>query len=304
METLIVKNKTNTKALTQTMFKSEEEFETLVFDTPELLSDVFLIKRQVRGGNKTGIPDIIGIDDDGNICIIEMKNVTVDSRIIPQVLEYALWAGNYPDSIKSLWLECKNKPDDLEIDWNDTAIRIIVIAPKILNSTLEFINKINYVVDLFEVKQYVDNNTQYLFVNKLEAEKRKIGEGKPAVGQEIYGEEYYKKHRNPNSVPDFMRYTEELEKIIKDKNWDLEAKYNKNYCAFKRGFFIVFMVHWEGTKSIAFRLKVSKEESKKFGIPVSRFSPKGNAIYVIDPNKTKTSDFIEIFEYVYKKVLG
>jgi len=47
-----------------------------------------------------------------------MKNVTVDASIIPQVLQYAFWAETNPDSIKSLWLECENKPDDLTISWD------------------------------------------------------------------------------------------------------------------------------------------------------------------------------------------
>src|SRR5664279_5285761 len=69
--------------------ESSREFEKVVFETPELLQDIFLLKRQIRGGNKTGIPDIVGLDSDGNVCIIEMKNVTVDASIVPQVLEYA-----------------------------------------------------------------------------------------------------------------------------------------------------------------------------------------------------------------------
>ena len=132
METVIVKDTSNTKVLPQIQFQSEEEFEKLVFNTPEILEDVFPIKRQVRGSDKKGIPDIIGIDQNGNICIIEMKNVVVDSNVIPQVLEYALWAESYPDSIKSLWLECKNKPEDLEINWDNIEIRIIIIYYKII----------------------------------------------------------------------------------------------------------------------------------------------------------------------------
>jgi len=304
METLVIKNKTKTKSLNKTLFKSEEEFERLVFNTPELFSDIFLIKRQVRGSNKSGIPDIIGIDEDGNICIVEMKNVTVDSDIIPQVLEYALWAEKYPDSIKSLWLECEDKPDDLEIDWDNTEIRIVIIAPKILNSTLEFVNKINYVVDLFEVRQFVDNNIQYLYLNKLEAEQstKKI---KPARGLSEYNEEYYEKIYNPHSVPQYIRYTNEIEKIIETKKWNLEKKYNKKYCTFKFGFTNVFGVHWIGTKSFSFRVKISEVEAKNFGIKMTKYSERRKtAIYNIDPNNTKTNDFIEIFEIAYKKVSG
>ena len=73
----------------------------------ELLEDIHILDHQIRGGSKPGIPDIIGIDKDKNVCIIEMKNVTVSYKIIPQVLQYAIWAENNPDSIKSLWLTSK-----------------------------------------------------------------------------------------------------------------------------------------------------------------------------------------------------
>jgi len=303
METLIIKNKKDTKVLTQLMFNSEEEFEKLVFNTPELLTDIFLIKRQVRGSNKTGIPDIIGIDENGNICIIEMKNVTVDSDIIPQVLEYALWAEKYPDSIKSLWLEDENKPDDLEIDWDETEIRIIIIAPKILNSTLEFVNKITYKVDFFEVRQYKDADIQYLFLNKLEAEKK--NRTKIVSGLEIYDEEFYKKERNQNSVTEFMKYVKELEQIIKEKNWKLETKFNKYYCGFKYGFFNVLSINWVGTKTFAFAVKVSKDELDNLDPKMTKYNTSWKqALYYIEPGKTKTKDYINIFELAYKKLVG
>jgi hypothetical protein len=304
METLIVKNKANTKVISQTLFKSEEEFETLVFNTPEILTDIFPIKRQVRGSNKTGIPDIIGIDQDGNICIIEMKNVVVDANVIPQVLEYALWAESYPDSIKSLWLECKNKPEDLEINWDNIEVRIIIIAPKILNSTLNFVNKINYSVDLFEVRQYIDNEIKLLFVNKLEAEKE-TKRVKPVSGQENYDEEYYKKERNQNSVPEFIKYVNEVEKLIKEKNWQLEKKYNKYYCGFKYGFFNAFSINWVGTKSFAFSIKISKDEAEKFDPKITKYDTSWKqALYYIEPGVTKTKDFTDIFEFAYKKIIG
>ena len=150
MANLFCKSKQSTQRLVETPFRTEEEFERLVFATPEILEDIFLLKRQIRGGGKQGIPDIIGIDNDGNICIIEMKNVTVDAAIIPQVLQYAFWAETNPDSIKSLWLEAESKPDDLSVTWDDFDVRIMVIAPTILRSTLDIVNKINYPVDLIE----------------------------------------------------------------------------------------------------------------------------------------------------------
>ena len=85
MANLFWKSKTKIISLLESPFRSEEEFEDNVFGTSEILEEITLIKRQIRGGNKAGIPDIIGIDTDGSICILELKNKKVDASIIPQV---------------------------------------------------------------------------------------------------------------------------------------------------------------------------------------------------------------------------
>lgn len=304
MENLLWKIKNKTKTLAPTPFSTEEEFEKLVFETPEILEDIFLLKRQIRGSNKSGIPDIIGIDNDGNICIIEMKNVSVNSNIIPQVLEYAFWAERNPDSIKSLWLECDNKPEDLTISWDECEVRILVIAPRILQSTLDLVDKINYSVDLIEIKRWVDEDNQLLLVNKLEPEKD-YKKSKPVSGLEIYDEDFYKKERNPNSVKEFMKYTRELDKIIKNNSWQLEMKYNKHYCGYKTGFFNAFGIKWVGTKSFAFFIKITEDETKKFNIAPTKYeSHWKEAVYYIEPGKTKVEEYIKILEYSYKKITG
>ena len=52
MANLFWKTNEDTKSLLSKSFKSEEEFETIVFNTPEILEDIFLIKRQIRGGKQ------------------------------------------------------------------------------------------------------------------------------------------------------------------------------------------------------------------------------------------------------------
>src|ERR1043166_1609249 len=96
-----------------TPFASEDEFERVVFETKGLLDEVFPLKRQIRHGKKPGIPDIIGVDSDGSVCIVEMKNVPVDASVIPQVLAYGIWAQENPDAIKNLWHEAPEQPEDV-----------------------------------------------------------------------------------------------------------------------------------------------------------------------------------------------
>jgi len=303
MANLFWKRNKTTQSLLATPFKTEEEFERLVSETPELLEDVFLIKRQVRRGGKVGIPDIIGVDTDGNICIIELKNTTVDSSIIIQILEYANWAENQPDSIKSLWLECENKPEDISINWDNPQVRVIVLAPQIDRSALNIRSKIGYQIDLVEIQRWIEGKNQLLLVNKLEEKPpRRV---KPATGLATYDKDFYQRQYNKNSAHEFMRYIREVEAIIKKKKWALETKPNKGHCGFKAGFFNAFGIKWIGAKTFAFFFKLSPNEAKKVKVPMTRYDNLWKeAIYYIEPGKTKTSHFVPLFEMAYQKITG
>lgn len=296
------KNKT-TQSLLDTPFKTEEEFERTVFETQELLQDIILIKRQIRRGGKAGIPDIIGIDNDGNICIVEMKNTTVDSSIILQILQYVIWAENNPDSIRSLWLECEKRDDNIPVNWEDPQIRVIVIAPHILRSALGVIHKINYQMDMIEIQRWVEGKNQWLLVNKLKEEcKPKV---RPVTGLAIYNKEFYERQYNKKSAIEFMRYIKEVEEIIRCKNWILETKPNKHYCGFKAGFFNAFGIKWVGTKTFAFFFKLSEKEARKIKLPMTKYEDGWKeAVYYIDPAKTKTKQFLPLFAMAYQKRNG
>ena len=303
MANLFWKRGKTTISLLATPFKTEDEFEKTVFETPEILEDIFLIKRQVRHGNKPGIPDIVGIDNDGNVCIVEMKNVAVDASIIPQVLQYAFWAESNPDSIKSLWFECEEKPDDLEISWDEFRVRVIVIAPTILPSTLDIVNKINYQVDLIEVKRWVEDSNELLLVNKLEEEKKK--KVSPVKGLGNYDEEFYKKEYNKNSAVEFLKYCDEVEALVKAQGWPLDKKFNKHYCGFKAGFFNAFGVMFIGTKTFAFFFKIPEEQMKGLPVEITKYDKNWKqALVNITPGKTRVKDFLPLFELAYKRFAG
>ena len=82
-------------------------------------------------------------------------------------------AETNPDSIKSLWLEREDKPDQIEVDWDNFEVRIIVIAPSIDVATLEFVQRIDYPVDLLEIKRWVEGDNQLIMVNKIEQQQRR-----------------------------------------------------------------------------------------------------------------------------------
>lgn len=305
MANLFWKRNDGTTRLLATPFKTEDEFERTVFQTSELLEDIFLLKRQIRGGGKPGVPDMIGVDSDGNVCIIEMKNVPVDASIIPQVLQYAIWAETNPDSIKSLWLEVDDRPEDVTISWDDFQVRVLVIAPTILRSTLQIVDKINYPVDLIEVSRWIEGDNELLLVNRLEQDP-KTARPKPARGLQVYDEEFYKTHYNRQSATSFLQYARAVEKLAKDQGWSLELKFNKHYCAFKAGFFNAFGIKWIGSKTFALFFKVTQEEAREASpIAMTKYEIQWKeAVYYIEPGTTKVRDFLPLFELGYRKLTG
>lgn len=299
MANLFWKQPKRTLNLLSKPFASEDEFERIIFETKELFEDLTFLKRQVHTGNGTDRPDILAIDNDGNVCIIEMKNVTVDEKIFSQILGYAIWAKSNPDSVKNLWHELADKPD-IEINWDNLEIRILVIAPDIDPNTLRFLSSIQFQVDLIEIKRWVHKKDSFLLVNYLE--KKEDKRVKTVKGTEIYDKTFYDQYRNKKSVIEFFSFIKEVEQLLKSKGIvGLEKKMNKYYCGFKYGFFNVFSISWMGTKSFGFRVRMKEKDLKKFkfsGIDMNYF--RGQGTFKITPGKTKAIKFLPLMRYALK----
>jgi len=226
-----------------------------------ILSDIFIINRRVVSGSRKDIPDMVGIDRDNNIVVIENKNIQVSEDILPQILRYAFWAQTNPDSIKAMWLESKNRPDDIEVDWDNVNIKLIVLAPSIKMSVMKLLNQINYNVELVEVKRYLLGKEECIVLHKLEQEQQEVS--KTARGSVEYSKEFYKSIRNPKSVDLFYSVIKDVDKLIKANKWNFEKKFNKYYIGYKIGNFNAFGIHWLGTKSFEFFFKIPRTEINK-----------------------------------------
>jgi len=294
--------KGKTRVVPASTFESEQAFEESVFETPELLEEIFLLKRQVRGGTKSGIPDIIGIDEDGKVCIIEMKNERVDAGVIPQVLKYAIWAESQPDSIKSLWYEADDLPEDLEVDWDNLEVRILVIAPSIDRSTLQHVNKIDYQVDLIEINRWRIGKDSWLLVNRLETEiVRRI---RPTSGLKSYDEKAYQRFHKPDAVKRFLAACKELHALARTRKWPVQPNYKKNYCSFKIGNANCFGVKWMGTRSFGFFVIAPSEKLMHIQIAGFEKRSKGNrATFIPKSDRASVGKLRKVMELALKDKL-
>jgi len=287
-------------------FKSEDEFESYIHGTKELLGDIFILKRQIRTSSGGHIPDMLGIDKENNVVIMEMKNVEVDENIIPQVLRYAIWAEANPDSIKALWLECKDKPEDINVNWDGLNIKIIIIAPSIKLSVLKAVNKINYEVELIEINKFAVGDNEFIFVDKLEPEARQPM--RITKGQGVYDKEFYLQNYNNESVEIFFHTINKVEKLVEKKGWNLQKKLNKGYVGFKYGFPNVFGVNWVGSKTFCIFFKLPKNIVKRIKIPgvkPYRFEEQWNQVlYKVEGKDYAINKLMPLFEASYKHITG
>lgn len=306
MQNLFWKGDKNTITnLVEKEFESEKEIEEYLCNTGEFIDDVFIINNQIRAGNKRDIPDILAVDNDGNVVIVELKNTTVDENVLPQVLRYAIWAKTNPDSVKSLWLEKKDRPDNIDVDWDNLSIKIVVIAPKIKNSVVRVVDAINYELELIEIKKFVAGENEFILMNKIEDDKEYRNKS-ITRGTVDYDEAFYKSERNPQSVVGFLAVEKKIEKFCKDKGWELQRKRNRGYIGFKHGLRLVFGITWLGTLSFGLFFKIPKEvvlNTKIKGVELLRYEEEWKqALYRIDAN-VKISDFEPLFQAAYDNIV-
>lgn len=293
-------------SLTQQPFSTEEALEDYLHKNPKLLGDLLIISRQTKTGNHKDIPDLIAIDTDGNVLIIELKKGSPSEDVISQVLRYAIWAETNPDSIKNLWLEFPDKPDDWKIDWDNITIKIMVVAEEISTNVLKLANRISYPVEFLEITRFLSKGNEFVLVNPRTSES--IQAISTAKGKQIWDETWYRQNFNPASADVFMHIVRRVEKLIQSNKWHLETKYNKHYVGFKYGFPIVFGVLWIGSKSFCLFFKVPKEQADKIhidGFTYLRYEEEWNQVlYKVDSKEFPLEKFMPLIEAAYQNITG
>ena len=288
----------------------EEEIEKMLWENKGILgSDIYLLSRQITSYGGSDRIDILGLDSDNNIVIVEVKDEEVDERVISQVMRYAFWVETNPDSVKTLYLEKKDKEEDFEFDWSQKpSIRILIVAPSFNQDIRKLVGKVNYEIELIELKKFNDGKNDLIFVNQLDSQEVKPYKASTLRYSGEYGEEFYKSQRNPNSVPIFLKIADLMGEYIKNKGWNLVRSNNKNYISFKYGFPVVCGVKWIGSKSLALFFKISKETAESIKIqdfPLLRYEDQWNeASYKIDSVNLDLTKFDKLFEASYKSISG
>lgn len=82
-----------------------------------------------------------------------------------------------------------------------------------------------------------------------------------------YDGKFYRRNHPADSVAGFMRIANDLQRLSTKYRWPVERKFNKYYCGFKVGNYVVFGVKWLGGKSYGLFFKVPERSAKKVHAP-------------------------------------
>lgn len=307
MLSLYWKHADQMRSLIDEPFDSEAELERYIFENQDLLGDVFVLHRQIRTGSKEGILDMLGVDQDARICIIELKNCEADEDILPQALGYAIWAETNPDSIKAIWLESDEKPEDVEIDWDSFDIRVILIAPSFKDTVARMADKIGYPIDLMEVRRYRFQEEEFLAVELLEKPE------KPSVGttkaRRDWDWAYYESQHGEETTEHFRRAVEDLVNLVAEREWPLQHNLNKRYVGFKLGNRLVFRIRWDSPNTWTMRIKGSPgtgEEIEASGWEFRRYheNAKEAVFSPRDVEESQVEELEPLLVQAYKFVSG
>jgi hypothetical protein len=182
----------------------------------------------------------------------------------------------------------------------------MIIAESFPVTVLRLINRITYEIDLIELNRFVSGNNEFVLLNQRPAEP--IPDHKTTGGQRPWGEETYKEDHDHESVALFLDTVKRIEKIVKERNWKLETKFNKYYVGLRYGFPHVFGVEWLGSRSFGIFFKVPPrivEGIKIEGLKPHRYNKESREIvYRVEDKEYPIEKLMPLFEAPYKNITG
>ncbi len=296
-----------TRSLIERPFESQSSFQEYLFNNQDLLEDVFVIHRQVSGGPCEGIPDMVGVDQDGRVCLIALQDRAVSTEMLPKALGYGLWVETNPDTVRSFWLECEDKPECVQADLSDMEIRIVVVAPDFGPDVLRLAPKVGYPIEWVRVRRFAFEENDFLLVERIE-EGDKAGQG-TTNGLVVYEREFYESAHGKEAADRFFKGVSAIEEVVKNQGWDLEKTLSRRRAAFRHGGRACFGVGWTNNHSCNTYAKVPKafaETIKVQGWEDKGYSDHWNQQYYRSPapDDPDVEALVPVLEAAYMNVSG
>ena len=226
----------------QELVKAEEkpfsdevnEMEPFIKKNARVLGDIFIFGQQTTSSGRDKRTDLLAVNKDSEFLIIELKKDPVQTDIITQVLRYKTYWKTHPDSARSLWEQCKEKPEGIEPDWENYDPKIVIVAPSFEDELIQVATQTVPDIRFVEMARYEHGNSTFVVVDELEPIKARVA---PVVAQREYDWNWFAEEvvRSEDQVKIARYLHDEILRVCNAKGWNITPKFNKWYIAFKYG---------------------------------------------------------------------
>jgi hypothetical protein len=233
----------------------------------QILGNVVILD-QFYDTREAGIMDIVGLDiDEKRVQIVELKNLPVDEKVIPQILKYAFWAKENPEYFRNKVVQKMEKElkeiirDEREINYDP---KIVLVAPSFSSQLLKQSQLLNVDVSFIEISRYKSADDLFVTVDYKEVEEAK--RALPRGRQDWDWEKYRRELEISTEAMEIGQMMEkQIDALISNKGWDLKKSFIKGCIVYKHGWRNVFIIHpgyWV-TKDCWIAFKLSEEPKKE-----------------------------------------
>ena len=183
--------------------------------------------------------DILALDTEQRVpVIIELKKDEANEEVLLQVLRYASWVVNNPDSVRYLLMqreELKRYIDDVNFD----NVRIIIVAERFKDLLLSLSQYISgFQIDFGKYGRYIreDKNEQIIIIEYIkppEELSRPVRDSMRIEDFNTYIEEYRRRGVREEYLEIVRKSYEYLMDLISERGWDITLRLNEWYIAFQ-----------------------------------------------------------------------
>ena len=221
----------------------EKELEDYIESNPEIIEkDMMILKRQqpTDGGK---FVDLLGLDNDGNVVVIEIKKESNDARkVITQTIEYGILAedlgyselnaiarennklGNFPNLEKMF----QERIDEFQIDDFNADTKLYIVHEKIggeIKKIAQWLNDKGINIYCVELNFHKQDG------HKIAVKHDIVGGTRPTVTQkEEISEGFHTRRGNPDTIELY----ESLKEKVMALGTDVQCLPVKHYVGFKR----------------------------------------------------------------------
>lgn len=225
----------------QELVKAEEkpfsdevnEMEAFIKKNARVLGDIFIFGEQTTSSGRDKRNDLLAVNRDGEFLIIELKKDPVVTDIITKILQYKTYWKTHPDSARSLWIQCKEKPEGIEPDWDNYDPKIVIVGPSFEEELIQIATQEKLDIRFVEMARYEHGDSTFVVVDELEPVRTRVA---AVTTQDVYDWNWFENEVCDEDQLKIAKYLhDEILKECHDKNWNITPKFNKWYIAFKYG---------------------------------------------------------------------